>query len=768
MRSKVIQTASLLVLLQYTACAVPTWPAPTDELEDLIYLNTGYRSTGLAGAVTPCSKGLTTSRVTAAEWLRTAFHDAISGNIYTGQGGLDGSIAWEIDTLENEGVFADDSVKAWAKYVSDITSLSDVIAAGTYVLTRSCSNISIAVRGGRVDATEAGPLGFVPQPQNAVSIFRNQFARMGLDDQGMVQFVACGHSIGGVHGADHPEITDETIATFDQSPASLDNAIAVEYMSGKTKNPLVVGKSVANKRNSDFKVFDQADDNVTISALASDPTLFANACQSIFQTMIDLVPYDVQLSDPIVPYEAKPYALQLVLLDGGSTIKFTGEIRIRSTQKGVSQVQLAYTDRTGALVQTPISTAAKGTASGFDDSFAFFGFSKDLPADTSISSFTVLVTYSDATQATFDNNGVGFKVQDAVIYQAPQSCLDSSGKLTVVAAVRDVQAALNLEVKIKVPQASPNPVPSISTTTIPMATQSVVGAYQLYSADVSLSSSTDSLLAFGIYGGDSSDTRKGISGLPSSCTALATQIQSSSSALSTSVTSISSSSSVSVSSSSAGVSTSHTSSDSVIPSQSISTSTSDTASVSSSPSSTQSKSSSDITASSTLVSSTPGPTANSAFKGCYYDAANPRALSGKASDNKDMTVEDCAASCTQYQYFGLEYATECYCGNALDSTSTSRSLSDCNMPCGGNSSQSCGGPHRISLYSNSEYSAPVNTNVTGYEYQGCYSEGSNTRALVERSFSEGDMTVENCASLCSGSPYFGVEYGRYVFSSPCN
>ncbi|KAJ4299395.1 hypothetical protein N0V90_004640 [Kalmusia sp. IMI 367209] len=268
---------------------------------------------------------------------------------------------------------------------------------------------------------------------------------MGLGDQGMVQFIACGHSIGGVHGPDQPDITDEALATFDTTPYILDNSIAVEYMSGVTKDPLVVGKSVANKRNSDFKVFSQADNNATIEALAKDPSLFASACKSLFQTMIDLVPAGTELSDPITPYEVKPYALQLTLLDSGSRIRFTGEIRVRTTQKAVSEVQLSYFDRNGAPVQTAISTTASGTAAGFDDSFSFFSFSTILSAETSISSFNVVVTYSDATQ-TFDNNGFGFQVKDDVIYQAPQSCLNSSGKLTAVAAIRNSQDIPNLEV----------------------------------------------------------------------------------------------------------------------------------------------------------------------------------------------------------------------------------------------------------------------------------------------------------------------------------
>ena len=746
-------TASLLALRHYTAHAVSTWPAPTDELEDLIYLNTGYRSTGFANAVTPCAKGLSPSRVTAAEWLRTAFHDAISGNIYTGEGGLDGSIAWETDTLENEGVFAIDSVKAWANYVSDLTSLSDVIAAGTYALTRSCSNISVAVRGGRVDATEAGPVGFVPQPQNAVGIFRNQFARMGLDDKGMVQFVACGHTIGGVHGADHPEITDRAIAAFDSSVSLLDNSIAVEFVRNSTSNPLVVGKSVTNNRNSDFKVFSQADNNATIRALAADASLFASACQSIFQKMIDFVPSGVDLSDPITPYEVKPYDLQLTLLDGGLVLRFTGEIRVRDTERPVSRVQLLYTNRNGDSAQKPISTTAKGTASGFDDHFAFFEFSSDLSVDSSIASFNVLVTYSDSTQVIVDNAGSGFSVQDVVVYQAPQSCLDSSGKLTVVAALRNTQVVPTLELLVKVPQASPNPVPSISTSTAPMATESAVGPYVLYSANIELAPGTGDPFLFNVFGGGFTNTRKGLTGLPTKCKPLALPVSSS---LGTSDTSAPSPSTISSPAP-------DPSSNSVIATTSIITMASDvTLATSSSSNALSNRSTSYSTISSTSTPSSPTSTMDVSFEGCFSDAVNPRALSDTGTSADDMTVSKCAAFCTEFQYFGLEYGTECYCGSNLDSTSTPQSLAGCNMPCGGKANEMCGGSNRISLYSYPNYTAPRNPEIAGYQYEGCYSEGTSTRALLEKSFSQDNMTVAYCASLCSGVRYFGVEYGRYV------
>lgn len=729
MHTRTLITAFWLARWQLILAA-PTWPAPTDELEDILFLNTGYRSTGFATAVTPCSKGLSPRRVTAAEWLRTVFHDSISGNIYTGQGGLDGSIAWELDTQENEGNFADDSVAAWAPFVSDLTSLSDVIAAATYALTRSCSNISVAVRGGRVDATGAGPLGAVPQPQNAIGIFRNQFARMGLDDKGMIQFVACGHSIGGVHGADHPEITNQDLANFDTTPAILDNRIATEYVSNTTLDALIVGPSINNKRNSDFKVFN-ADRNATIKSLAADPQLFANVCQSIFQTMIDMVPAGTPLSNPVTPYDVKPYALQLTLLDGGSSLRFTGDIRVRITQRGVSQVQLVHTNRNGLLADTPIRTTSKGLAAGFDDSFSFFGFSADLPVGTSISSFKVSVTYTDGTQTTFDNYGLGFPVQDTVIYQAPQSCLDSSGKLTVVAAVRN-QTAPNLQVLIKVPQASPNPVPSISMTTVPMVTQSVVGAYQLYSAVLALSPPAADPPVFGVFAGSAADARKRVSGLPTSCTTLATPSESSSQ-VSTSSSASTDSGSISSSSTKITITTSLPST-SITSSRSVSTTTS--------------------------VSPIPTSTREFSFQGCYYDSLNPRALSAHSIADNNMTVDACAAACSQYRYFGLEYARECYCDNTLDPTSTQRSVTECNMLCAGSSTQLCGGPYRISLYANDKYSAPVNPAVLGFEYQGCYSEGNTTRALLGRSFVAANMSVEYCAQLCHGTTYFGVEYGE--------
>jgi catalase (peroxidase I) len=79
--------------------------------------------------------------------------------------------------------------------------MAAVIAVG------SCSNgkVIIPFRGGRVDAAGPGPSG-VPQPQEDLASHTASFARQGFNVSEMITLVACGHSIGGVHGVDFPEI----------------------------------------------------------------------------------------------------------------------------------------------------------------------------------------------------------------------------------------------------------------------------------------------------------------------------------------------------------------------------------------------------------------------------------------------------------------------------------------------------------------------------------------------------------------------------------
>ena len=107
---------------------VPTWPSPSDELEDIMFLNTGYRARGFAVAVTPCSfSAQGNGRIAAAEWIRTAFHDMATGNVETGVGGLDASLVYELGG-DNIGPAFQTTFETFAPFLSTRSSMADIVA----------------------------------------------------------------------------------------------------------------------------------------------------------------------------------------------------------------------------------------------------------------------------------------------------------------------------------------------------------------------------------------------------------------------------------------------------------------------------------------------------------------------------------------------------------------------------------------------------------------------------------------------------------------
>ncbi|KAL9118550.1 MAG: hypothetical protein Q9187_004902, partial [Circinaria calcarea] len=297
----------IVAVLQHGAAAAPTWPSSVDELEDIMMLNTGYRARGFAFAVTPCSfspEG--NGRIAAAEWIRTAFHDMATGSVFTGIGGLDASIVFELGG-DNIGAAFPTTLTTYTPFLSSQSSMADIIALGVYTAVRSCGGPVVRIRSGRIDATAAGPNG-VPLPQNSLFTFQNQFARTGFSTTEMIAVTACGHTVGGVHAENFPQVVvagtvPNNYQHFDSTTA-FDEKIASEYIAGVSTDPLVVGPSVFAGRNSDARVF-AADGNVTIRSMA-DPATFASTCSTVLQKMIEVVPAGTVLTDPITPYEIKP------------------------------------------------------------------------------------------------------------------------------------------------------------------------------------------------------------------------------------------------------------------------------------------------------------------------------------------------------------------------------------------------------------------------------------------------------------------------------
>lgn len=171
------------------------------------------------------------------------------------------------------------------------------------------------------------------------------------------------------------------------------------------------------------------------------------------------------------------------------------------------------------------------------------------------------------------------------------------------------------------------------------------------------------------------------------------------------------------------------------------------------------------------------------YIGCYSEATQGRALSGKAPavPEDGTTLETCEAACQGYQYFGVEFSNECYCGNTINAGSVAQASDDvdtngCSMLCGGNQTEYCGGANRLDMYQlNASLPVPTGTptnpttptggptnapSIDAYGYLGCYTEGTNGRALSGKlnPVAGATLTNELCAAACQGYTYFGTEY----------
>ncbi|KAM0543619.1 hypothetical protein ACHAPJ_012206 [Fusarium lateritium] len=164
-----------------------------------------------------------------------------------------------------------------------------------------------------------------------------------------------------------------------------------------------------------------------------------------------------------------------------------------------------------------------------------------------------------------------------------------------------------------------------------------------------------------------------------------------------------------------------------------------------------------------------------AYRGCYIDPPG-RALSpAPGGTSSSMTPQKCIATCIENDFTiaGLEYAEECYCGNALNNAASKTTESDCSMACSGDSSQKCGAGNRLSLYSDGDFEiypipVPQEDDLPGdWEYKGCVFDNNNPYVLEwlyedAPNYATSNMTIGFCLEHCQRFGYSaaGVEYGR--------
>ncbi|ORY86869.1 WSC domain-domain-containing protein [Protomyces lactucae-debilis] len=180
-----------------------------------------------------------------------------------------------------------------------------------------------------------------------------------------------------------------------------------------------------------------------------------------------------------------------------------------------------------------------------------------------------------------------------------------------------------------------------------------------------------------------------------------------------------------------------------------------------------------------------GANAPATFTGCYQDSTNARSLPVKADDVG--SVEQCVAACSSlgYALAGVEYTTECFCGNAI--TAPQIDTARCQQyQCKAAANEYCGGDNAIQVYRLSAGpTAPATTaapagaaptspvavsgatipliTTSGATFKACYLDNTGARALRNRLADVNDaQPINTCATMCKSAGYSlaGLEYGH--------
>ncbi|KAL2917377.1 hypothetical protein HK105_203041 [Polyrhizophydium stewartii] len=378
-RSVALAAAGIATAAAFAAAAGA--PGYTPNERELRMLMTDFKFISL---VVPCVAP-NARRFIAAEWIRTAFHDAATYDAATGTGGIDGSLWYETDRSENAGFAIPSTLDQFDSFDQDGVSFADLTVLGGILATTSAH------------------------------VHAGIFKRMGFNATEMIELVACGHTMGSVHAQFTPEVTDLVAAPFDSTRLIFDNTVAVEWIKGISNNTLAKPPGAGGpETRSDANIF-EIDGNKTMSDLASSKQAFDNACARVFTRLFDeAIPRGTVLSNPIEPFPVS-IGFDNRLINENFWLR-APTIRLWNMAGKYKSVSLNYLTRNGAVGTQPFFSLSATPRVFMNGRLHLFDFSTEIPIDPveGISAMKVTVVMNDGTVYDDKDGGSLYPIDDSI------------------------------------------------------------------------------------------------------------------------------------------------------------------------------------------------------------------------------------------------------------------------------------------------------------------------------------------------------------------
>ncbi|CAN0093763.1 unnamed protein product, partial [Pylaiella littoralis] len=108
------------------------------------------------------------------------------------------------------------------------------------------------------------------------------------------------------------------------------------------------------------------------------------------------------------------------------------------------------------------------------------------------------------------------------------------------------------------------------------------------------------------------------------------------------------------------------------------------------------------------------------YVGCYYDSNAAGRIMSFKTKRSYMTTELCSQLCADSRQFGTQFTTECWCGPKGEDAdyAANGAASNCDMECGGDENDICGGANAMSVYEFSNSGIEANA-LEENEESGC-------------------------------------------------